>query len=236
MINKFLISFPFIFILLTGVLAVDSNNIFKPKDVREYELQILKLKTENEQLKEEIQDLQSLLEIKEFNKIKDTKGLNIDYKVLEKDLQRFNISQTDKNEIIESIKETSGIFNINPLILYAIIETESSFNKNALHSEINIKGETTRAIGLGGIVYEIWGNKLKRAGIIKQKSDLNNIRENILSIGFVFNEFLNMDNIKGFKYQEQSALGRYFGNFSKSYVAKIEKKIYNLVQNEIYTF
>ena len=64
-------------------------------------------------------------------------------------------------ELINAIKNTAHKYNIEPLILYSICATESSFRWWLTHTKIHVKDwkgnfVDTHAIGLGGIVYEIW--------------------------------------------------------------------------------
>lgn len=141
--------------------------------------------------------------------------------------------------IIDSIYSTSKKYNVDPLILYSICAVESGFRWWLTHDKIKVPNEQgklveTHAIGLGGVVYEVWETKLKIAGIIDTKTDLYNPTTNIEAVGFIYNELKNRPLKEGSSHAAQSALIRYFGGNHQAYFKKIDEVIIQLFRTKFY--
>lgn len=152
-----------------------------------------------------------------------------------KDLEGFkSLSHKEKTLIYDSIVKFGKKYDINPIILYSVIYTESTLRPYIEHSEVYIKGidKKVRAIGLGGIVYEIWGKELKENGIIETRQDLFFIENNIESVAYVLNKYFNMDTLPNAQSQLQSALMRYYGSQYSNYQNKILLKVASLIDFE----
>lgn len=168
--------------------------------------------------------------------------VSINIKDLYEDLSiRYNhISVNNRLLIIESIAKTSDKYNISPLVLYSLIAVESSFRWWIDHPLVTVidsetkKSIKTHAIGLGGIVYEIWGTKLKTEKIIENKSDLYSIQQNIESIAYVYSSLKLMTQHPKASNKIESGLIRYFGGGYKSYFEKIDNEIARIISNKIY--
>ncbi len=91
-------------------------------------------------------------------------------------------------------------------LLEAIIQIESSFNKNAVSSK--------NAQGLMQIRPEVWHNELVKAGIIKNRFDYFDIEKNIQAGNYI---------LQHYKRQSKTveiALAKYSGN-AKNYSRKV---------------
>ena len=148
------------------------------------------------------------------------------------------ISTRVKKVIITTILEESVKYNINPLIIYSLLHTESSMRPWIEHKPTTItKGKKKikiRAVGLGGVVWEWWGDKLKANNIAEVRSDLFDPETNIKATIFVYNELFKKKKHPKAKTQDESAMIRYFGGGYKWYFEKIDSKIAQLVSNRIY--
>lgn len=151
-----------------------------------------------------------------------------------------HISSKHRQEIMESIAKTADQYSISPLVLYSLIAVESSFRWWIKHPQVQVKstetGKTvkTNAIGLGGIIYEIWGKELAKKGIIETKSDLYTIDKNIQSIGYVYSKLKSLKLHPKASNSIESGLIRYFGGGYKSYFNKINSEIVNLLNGKVY--
>ena len=101
---------------------------------------------------------------------------------------------------------------------------------------INKKKLKIRAVGLGGVVWEWWGDKLKEAGIAEVRSDLFLPDVNIRAAAFVLNEMSKRELLKGTKSKDESMLRRYFGGNYKAYSDKIDKKVMSIVRPNLYRY
>jgi len=159
---------------------------------------------------------------------------------LEKDILRYkNISNKTRQLVLSNIIKYSKQYKINPIQIYSLIATESSFKYWIKHSIVNIvinkHKMQTRAIGLGAVIYEWWKPKLEDANITQVKSDLYNIATNIQATCFIYSKLRDMPLMKGTTNKEDSAKLRYFGGGAKNkwYVIKINKVMSNLLKQEL---
>lgn len=150
-----------------------------------------------------------------------------------------HISKESRDNIILSIAKAADKYEVNPLVLYSIIAVESSFRWWILHPQVTVQdyegnSVKTRAIGLGGVVYEIWGHRLKEAGIITTKADLFQIEHNIDAIGFIYSTLKAKPLHPKANNSIESGLIRYFGGGYRSYFDKIDTEIVNMFRNKLY--
>lgn len=150
-----------------------------------------------------------------------------------------HISVENRNLIMESIAKAADKYNINPLVLYSLIAVESSFRWWIEHPLVTVNGSDnkptkTRAIGLGGVVFEIWGDKLKEAGVISTKSDLFLIDKNIAASAFIYSYLKSKPLHPKANNPIESGLIRYFGGGYRSYFEKIDAEIASMFRNKLY--
>lgn len=149
-----------------------------------------------------------------------------------------DVSTKTKISILETIISEAEKYNMNPLILYSIVYTESTFRHWLEHDSVNIqkngKPVKIRAVGLTGVVFEWWGDKLKDAGIAETRGDLFDPVTNIKACAFIYNEMYHMEMHKSARYKDESALLRYFGGDYISYVQRIDAKIAQFVRPALY--
>lgn len=158
---------------------------------------------------------------------------------LEVDIKKYTqISNRVKKEIVSEIIDVSKKYDINPLIIYGLIHAESSMKYWINHKEVYVtisgKKQKVKAIGLGGIVWEWWGNQLVKEGIAEVRSDLYDPTINIRATAFVYNKLLDMKMHKSAKNKDESAMLRYFGGDYISYVNRINTKIGTIVSHKLY--
>jgi len=157
-----------------------------------------------------------------------------------KDINKMypHISTKVKETIVKTILSESKKYNINPLIIYSLIHTESTMRPWIEHKRvlININGKKKyiQAVGLGGIVWEWWGKQLKEANIAEVRSDLFDPVVNIKAVVFVYNTFYLKKKHKKADTQDESAMIRYFGGGYKSYFNKIDSKVAQLIRTKMY--
>ena len=151
-----------------------------------------------------------------------------------------HVSAANRDLLMESIAKASDTYNINPLVLYSLIAVESSFRWWIDHPTVKVqdtatkKTVETRAVGLGGIVHEIWGIELKKAGIIETKADLYSISHNITSIAYVYSKLKELPLHPKATNPIESGLIRYFGGGYRSYFNKIDAQIASLLRSKVY--
>ena len=172
--------------------------------------------------------------VKTIERIPDNTVVHLDTTDIMIDLETYpHLSPKHRDRILSTIVKASTQYNINPLILYSIIYTESSFRWWLIHDIPKTK-DKDQAIGLGGIRYSIWGDQLKSAGILDVKSDLFDIEPNILSIGFIYDYYRKQPLLPGATSADMSAMLRYFGGNHKEYFTRIDDKVSALVKSKIY--
>ncbi len=103
------------------------------------------------------------------------------------------INYLTAKEIVEEANKMS-----HPVLILAVVSAESNFNPSALSN----KG----AIGLGQIMYTIWGKELEKQKIIKTRRDLFGIQDNLRATDYILKVIL-----KECKGNVIEALYRYLG-------------------------
>lgn len=149
-----------------------------------------------------------------------------------------DVSTKTKIAILETILSESEKYNMNPLILYSMVYVESTFRHWLEHDLTTIvkngKPVKIRAVGLTGVVWEWWGDKLKDAGIAETRGDLFDPVTNIKAGAYIYNEMYHMEMHKSANYKDESALLRYFGGDFVSYIGRIDAKIATFVRPNLY--
>lgn len=171
---------------------------------------------------------------KTIERIPDNTVVHLDTSDIIADLETYpHLSAKHRDRILSAITTASSRYNINPLILYSIIYTESTFRWWLIHAIPKTKDKDP-AIGLGGIRHSIWGDQLKSAGIIDVKSDLFDIEPNILAIAFIYDHYRSQPLLSGTTSADMSAMLRYFGGNHKEYFTRIDDKISSMLKAKIY--
>jgi len=175
--------------------------------------------------------------------IKRPKGvlLSITKQTLLNDISNYkSISINSKAKILKAIYKYSAKYKLNPLLVYSVLATESSFRFWIKHSIVTItitkKSIKTRAIGIGAIIWEWWSKDLISNNIATVKSDLFQISNNIEATCYILNKLSTQPILKGTTTKQESAFLRYFGGGSKNkwYVDKVNKVMSNLLKQELY--
>ena len=162
-----------------------------------------------------------------YNLIEKTSDLSIirDYEEKNKDIPK------NSDLILGTIIEEAEKYDFSPYILYAIFWQESRFKAHIEHPFIYVKGKRTRAVGLGGVVWEWWDQKLIKNDIADVRADLFDPETNIRASAFILNEFRKMKQLQGTQNKLESALARYYGSVKSGYHKRI-LKIANKIENE----
>lgn len=172
--------------------------------------------------------------VKTVERIPDNTVVHLDTTDIIADLETYpHLSAKHRDRILSAIITASSRYNINPLIIYSIIYTESTFRWWLVHDIPKTK-DKDQAIGLGGIRHSIWGDQLKSAGIISVKADLFDIEPNIFAIAFIYDHYRSQPLLSGTTSADMSAMLRYFGGNHKEYFTRIDNKISSMLKAKIY--
>jgi hypothetical protein len=165
---------------------------------------------------------QKLFERDSVNSIQIQRG------IVRLDLKNFNhLSDAVASEIAVSIDSAYSKYAVSPILLHAIFRIECEYVFWVTHPTVTIKirGKmvTTNAIGLGGIIWEIWGEDLTRNGIASTKSDLYRPSVNVMATAYIVRRIIT-DNIS-INTNTHNILpiliSRYYGQFDKNYEQKM---------------
>lgn len=200
---------------------------------------IVKLENDIKILQIEIDEKAKRIEF--LNNEFDTLFINMQTEISQADIllnYEYKVNNIKKNQekILNSILKYSTEYEISPIVLYSIIRTESQFKHNIEHPIVTLKsGKKVRAVGLGGVIWEFWGSKLKKEGIANSRDDLFKIEVNVAASAFVLSEFLKLDQLKNTSSKLESALARYYGSAKAGYQNKIAKEM-SLILGFQYSF
>lgn len=145
------------------------------------------------------------------------------------DLNTLEVSKYVQSIILNTIDSCSLEYKLPVGLLHSIFRVESEYRFYIDHPIINIKVNnsniTTRAIGLGGIVWEFWADSLIKHNIAEKRSDLYlpevNIKASSYILRLMINEETNKD--KNSYTVLNRVVKRYYGAYSEEYMKKMEK-------------
>lgn len=158
---------------------------------------------------------------------------------------------SDKRELIhKEILLMSSKYKINPLIYYSIINTESNFKWWIEHPKVLLKVKSeangklikkyVRAVGMGGIIWEVWRDQLIKEKIAFSRTDLFDPITNIRAMALVYNVGYHSKLLRNVKDRNINALMRYYGVMyddndlpKTDYSDKIKKVITKIVFSNI---
>jgi len=111
-------------------------------------------------------------------------------------------------------KMTLFIFEMGtyPKMTLAVVDVESNFDPFAVSEK--------EAMGLGQIMYTIWGEKLTEVGIIGSKRDLFDWQTNIKAVDFILQDMYTRH-----KGDWEAVLKNYFGANNKKYIADVYRNL-----------
>ncbi len=165
----------------------------------------------------------------------------IDRIAVQRIVDTYNVPAEDKQKIIKYALLYAKKYKIDPITLVSVLAKESSLRKDIEHAQVFVKIPTKRhwtetktakvkAVGLGGVIFEIWKYELSDIDI-KKRSQLFNIKDNIKATSMILSTYQNeRKQIKGSASKEESALLRYYGVIRKSgaIVKTYAKQVYKI--------
>ena len=171
--------------------------------------------------------------------------VNIDRTTLDTHIKQYTyLSSRAQKLIVSTIVEEAIRYDINPIIIYSLINIESNFKYWITHSNVvipvNDKKVATSAIGATGVIWELWGPKLIEAGIAETQSDLYDPVINIRASAFILADYMKLPLLLSTRSSEESAMIRYYGvtytgkNINKDYLERIESFMGGILKDAIY--
>ena len=144
------------------------------------------------------------------------------------------LSINQKAEILTAILKSSKEFSISPLVIYALIATESSFRFYAISPTRTVTGSDGKdhkdnALGLMSVMWTIHNKALIAGNIITRRSELRQIASNIRAGTFILAKMIKQ--YKGLN----NGLKHYFGvsKYAKVYLRKIQRKVGSLAWSKV---
>lgn len=135
--------------------------------------------------------------------------------------QNTNITDTQANKLAKVIVKESAKNEVSPYFQAALINSESSFR-------FNVKHDISNVIGISGIYWTVWSDRLKNENICWNKNDLNNPYTNIAASSFIFGYYNKMSSTP------REAISRYKGfcTLGKKQAAKVTEIAVSLKSRE----
>lgn len=209
-----------IIILLIVYFMLDINNT----KVKNLEFKIQDLQTELNKTKKELNDTKINLNHLS-SKVQDLKIS------LMKDMSSmYHLSDKQQSLILDEIWKQSKKYKINPAFLYAILWKESRFRNDIIHKPTYVRTlkKEIQAQGMGAIVWDFWGDKLKSNTSLKSKKDLKNWKKNIEGTAYILSYLKSLPKVSNTKNKYESAASRYYGKYQANYVNKTMSKFNEL--------
>ncbi len=147
----------------------------------------------------------------------------------------FNQTHIKEEEIaslLNQIFACSKKYEIDPLLLYSVLWNESRLRNDVTHKTTYVKKlqKNVTAIGMGGVVWDFWGDEIIKNTSLTSKNDLYIKEKNIEATAFILNRVYSKPILKDAKNRTESALGRYYGKINVNYITKVVSKMIYLEQ------
>ena len=160
--------------------------------------------------------------INEMDRRIDLQNSITDIYVVDRLVSVYSNTVETKRKIVDAVIKYSREYNIDPVTLASLLAKESSMNQYAKHSQVFVKvplkknwtkigTAKCKAVGMGGVIYEIWKYELAEIGI-KNRKALYNIDNNIKAAAKILSIYTHeRKQLKHTVTKEESALLRYYG-------------------------
>jgi len=161
---------------------------------------------------------------------------NVSMDIVRSDLETYNkFSFRMIDGISNSIKAYSKKWGVPVGLVHSIMRIESEYKFWIEHDPINItvhgKKIKTKAVGLGGIVWEFWADSLKKHNIANTRTDLflydTNIEASTAILKWIINDELNKPYNNEINLINK-IIKRYYGAYNQDYYNKMIKVTSNL--------
>lgn len=159
------------------------------------------------------------------------------------DLETYNditgkLSSRVRVVILKAMEKNCKKYNLPIGLLHGIFRTESEYRFYLDHTKINInvhgKSLSTNAIGIGGVVWEFWEDKLRSNGIAETKTDLYLPEINIEASCYILRSIINEELKNSNQYNIiPRIITRYYGAYSEGYLSKMQKVTSDLWMNRM---
>ena len=157
--------------------------------------------------------------------------------IIRQDLVQLIKSPSIRKEILDAIDKSAQEYSIPHILLHGIFRTESSYRWEIEHPQVNHrKLGKVRAVGLGGILWEVWGDSLIAHGIAYERKDLFDKKTNIMATGYVLRTETNyvLKNVTSDPRRiVREVIRRYYGVYSKLYENKLKEATSDLWMQRI---
>ncbi|HLD98172.1 MAG TPA: transglycosylase SLT domain-containing protein [Candidatus Nanoarchaeia archaeon] len=147
-----------------------------------------------------------------------------DLQFVKEDIEMYGyISKRVNKDFIGSIEKASKEYSIPVGMLHSIFRVESDYRWMINHPKIFVKGKETNAIGLGGVVWEYWSDKLINKKIAENRNDLYIPEVNIEAAAYILRYIINEEIHKPGADLLGRIITRYYGAYSELYKDKTIK-------------
>lgn len=209
-----------IIILLIVYFIIDIND---PK-IKNLELEIHDLQIELNKTKNELNNTRNNLE--KLN----SKVQNLKISLVNDMSSMRHLGGEQQSLILAEIWKQAKQYKINPAFLYAVLWNESRFRNDVIHKPVYVKAlkKKIQALGMGGIVWDFWQDRLKANTSLKSKKDLKDWKKNIEGTAYILSYLKSLPKVSNTKNKYESASSRYYGKYHANYVNKTMLKFTEL--------
>jgi len=166
---------------------------------------------------------------------------------------RIGLSVVQQEEYVRAVDVASERYGIPHLLLHAVCFIESGYNPLAAHPEIRVRGRTTQAVGLMGIVWEYHAGRLQAEGIASTRMELTKPAVNLMAAACILQGMMH-DIVQDYAVSGRTLtdtsvfreiVRRYYGAYNDGYQQRMLTKIRDtagrqwmrrVAQDLIYTF
>lgn len=141
------------------------------------------------------------------------------------------LSNNVRNLIKNSMQKASNKYRIPIILMHAVFKVESDYQYWVTHPTVmvNVDGKKvgTYAIGLGGVMWCFWKDRLRANGIAETKSDLYLPEVNIMASAYILRTMIDDEKKNNPQLNKLNILNnvvrKYYGKYNRTYIKKMQR-------------
>jgi len=164
---------------------------------------------------------------------------------MERELIRYDIKESgtqlglsarQQDEYLEYLEVAANRYNLPMILVHTVAYVESGYDPSAIHPQITVKGKSTRAVGLMGIVWEYNSVTLIRDSIATTRLELTEPKINLMAGASILHTDIEEVLAKTPKVKEDrffdELIKKYYGAYDETYKNRMLTKMKDIASKQ----
>jgi len=155
---------------------------------------------------------------------------------IEESGNRIGLSTRQQEEYILYLEAAANRYKLPMILIHSIAYVESGYDPSAIHPQIVVKGKSTRALGLMGVVWEYNSDALMKEGIAATKLELTEPKVNLMAGAYIIHANITQILSQNPKLPEDKffdeLIRKYYGAYDTNYKVRMLTKIKDIASRQ----